>query len=193
MISDDLRHVESTTWEEVFRHWHEQEGLRKEWQEVARQKGWDSWHAWRGSWAEKIGAGERVWERYVVQDPLKTMPHFLVGPLPTWQNLFSEHEQLDVSFGLLAKRKLFKDNKKVQAIMTDFPQPTELIGLYTPDTRRIMLIEGHHRAAAIAYLSKSRKHIAFKYLPTIALTRINQEDQELLTKMLQEGTSRKIA
>lgn len=47
MEINGLRYEGETTWDDVFQSWQEREGTREDWQQVAKEKGWQSWTEWR--------------------------------------------------------------------------------------------------------------------------------------------------
>lgn len=51
---EGLRLESETTWNEVFQTWLEREGAREDWQQVAREKGWQSWEEWRDVMGKKF-------------------------------------------------------------------------------------------------------------------------------------------
>lgn len=187
-----LHFKEKTTWKEVWNLWQDREGKREEWQKLAKEKGWQSWEKWRDAWVSNIGLQNREWERYIVNDPLSVIPTCLVGPTTSWQNFFSDKKLLTHTFAELIEEKGFLDrgkNNKIQAIQKQFPVETEFIGIVLSE-ERIMIIEGHHRAAAITLAKKQGTPLEFTSLPTIALTCFDDADYPLLEDMLRRGSGK---
>jgi hypothetical protein len=185
-----LRLEGETTWDNIFQSWFEREGTKKGWQQVAKEKGWPSWEAWRGAWVSNFAAQERQWFRYTILNPLQTVPQFRVGPTQSWQNNFPETERNKHTFATLVERINYENNGKVRSILKNFPQPTEFIGIYLPD-KSIVDIEGHHRATALAVAAKQKKKLVFTHLPTIVLTAFKEGEEQLLEIMLEKGSARK--
>lgn len=176
-----------TTWDKVWQLWLEREGTREDWQEVAREKGWQSWEEWRAAWVGNFGAQTRRWLRYSIPNPLATVPKFRVGPTQSWQNNFPEDERNKHTFATLVDRVNYEQNGKVREILKNFPDPTEFIGIVMPN-KTIVDIEGHHRATALAIAAKQRKEINFRQSPAIAITPFEEGEEELLNTMLAKGS-----
>lgn len=182
-----LQYKKKTHWDKVFQLWEKHEGSQVSWQLVAREKGWESWKEWRGMWIKKINAQKREWFRYAILDPLKTVPRFRVGPSQSWQRNFLPTEQNQHTFATLIQRSPYEKNPKVQAILKSFPSPTEFIGICLPD-QTIVMIEGHHRATALALAAQHNLSIPFDPLPTLALTFFKEEEKKLLDLLLHKGS-----
>lgn len=178
-----LIYREATTWKSVFSVWKNQEGVREEWHRVAEEKGFASWSDWRGAAAQKINADKRKWDRFEVLSPNQSIPKFLIGPTKTWQAHFSENEKNIHNFKTLVSRISYQNNEKIQAIKHNFPTKTEFIGVVL-ENNVIVLLEGHHRATAVALAQKEKKPINFVNNPTIALTPISKDEEKLFKNIL---------
>ncbi len=175
------------SWSRVFAAWQKREGTQSDWQEVARKKGFKSWRTWRWVWLENIGASHRRWYRYRIDDPSKIVSQFLVGPTQSWQKYFPKHERLTHTFADLVNTSWHARDKELK--IKPIFGATEFIGVVRPDNK-IVLIEGHHRAAAVALAQKLSKKITFKVKPTIALTHFKKSDLKLLRRMLARGSTK---
>ena len=189
MEIDKLRYENKTTWDNVFQAWLKREGTKKNWQQLAKEKGWQSWQEWREAWVNNFAAQEREWLRYTISDPIQTVPRFRVGPTQSWQNNFPETERNKHTFATLVERVPYERNGNIRSILENFPEPTEFIGVYLPD-KSIVIIEGHHRATALAVAAKQRKDISFTQLPTVALTIFKENEEQLLEAMLKRGSTK---
>lgn len=189
MEIEGLRFEGETTWDNVWQAWLEREGTREDWQQVAREKGWQSWEEWRDAWVSNFNAKTRRWLRYTILNPLKAVPNFRVGPTQSWQKNFPEGERNKHTFATLVERVSYDTNGKVQRILENFPTPTEFIGIVMPD-KSIVDIEGHHRATALAIAAKDEKEMTFNPLPTIALTPFEVDEETLLDTMLARGSTK---
>lgn len=182
-----LRFEGEINWDNVWQLWFKREGARKEWQQVAKEKGWQSWKEWRDAWISNFNAQTRQWFRYTIINPLETVPYFLIGPTQSWQNNFPEDEHNKHTFATLIKRVNYDTNSKVQKIMKNFPDSTEFIGVIMPD-KSIIVIEGHHRATALAIIAQQKKEMFFQNLPTIVLTSFEEGEKTLRDTMLTKGS-----
>jgi len=175
-------------WEEIFKRWQESEGVMVEWQKIAQQKGWQTWEEWRGSWVKNFEAQNREWFRYVILDPVQTVPHFQIVPSPAWQINFSKDERNKHTFAELFEKVTFQYDK-VRGILNNFPEPTEFIGICLPN-KKIVLVEGHHRASALTLAKKEGRKINFNKLPTIALTFFKEGEEKIIDSLLARGTTK---
>jgi uncharacterized protein (DUF1015 family) len=71
--------------------------------------------------------------------------------------------------------------------MDDFPNPSQFIGVYVEDEDKIILYEGHHRAAAIALAEYKKIPLKLGTI-TIAITKVTSLPKEELDTMLDLGT-----
>lgn len=184
-----LRFVKEVNWKEVFAVWRAAEGTDPVWQEFARrEKGWDSWEAWRGYQAELFGAGEREWKLYEIVSPGEVVPKFRMGPFQGWQKHFEE-KNVDTFENLVReKTDWVAENIGVRSRLEQFPEPTQFIGVYLEDENVIVLYEGHHRAAAITLAAYQGKPIVFHTNPTIALTSVSGDARPFFDRLLEQGS-----
>lgn len=183
-----LTKIGKTSWENVFNTWQKNEGVREEWHEVARKKGWNTWLEWRSASADKINAAKREWYEYQINEPVKTVPGFKVGPFKSWQDHFPENEKNQHVFRHLLTQTSFVENKKVQEIVKHFPLKTELIGLVT-GRNNIVLLEGHHRATALT-IFEQQKIEKNNINVVIALTFLASDEEGVLDNILKKGTEK---
>lgn len=189
MTLNGLEFIEETTWQNVWENWMQAEGSDPNWHQVAKEKGFHTWEEWRDSWVQNFNAQTRTWTRYSIMDPFATVPNFKIGPTQAWQKNFPQSEQNQHTFQELIQNVNVDTNTKVQAILNNFPDQTEFIGIYLPD-KSIHLIEGHHRASAITIAAQKTQHIEFHQKPTIALTPFTFKELPILDEMLQKGSSK---
>jgi len=172
--------IEKTSWEKIFNNWYQREGKRKEWDKVAKNKGWKNWKEWRKNWVRPLNLKTRKWAIYKVTP--KEVSSFLIGPTQSWQKHFPFKEQLKKSFKDLTKIRSYKNNPKVRALLKSFPSKNNFIGIVMPN-KKIMLLEGHHRATALTLKPRQVKI-------EIALTKFTEKDTALLYKMLHLGSTK---
>lgn len=189
-----MKLIKNTTWQEVFKGWRNREASNPGWIRCATQiKGWPDWESWRKHSAKQIKADQREWQLYEFTDPLNEVPSMLVGPYSGWQSrfpkknvaTFEELVEIPEQFEKLSK------NENVQSIIKGLPFTTEFIGLINDDIDKIVCLEGHHRATAIALAKKLGKKIDFTNSKiTIALAHLPVDEVEIIDKVLKRGTSK---
>jgi len=189
-----MKYIKNTNWQEVFAGWRDREANNPGWIECATKiKGWPDWESWRSFTAQQIDAPNRDWKIYQFSDPMQEIPEMLIGPFSGWQSrvtnknktTFKELLEIPVQYEEWAK------HSGVLAMMNGMPFATELIGIVRKDLNKIVCLEGHHRATAIALAQKQEKKIDFSQTPiTIALTELAAGDSHLLDEVLKRGTSK---
>ncbi len=188
-----MNFVKNTTWEEVFGGWEKEEADNPDWIHCATEnKGWTDWKSWREFSASQIGADERSWQIFEFTDPINEVPEMLVGPYTGWQSRLPE-KNIGTFSDLLnvpEQYAFFSKHDKVISIMNDLPFLTELIGVRRNDTNKIVCLEGHHRAVAIALAKKKNRQIDFGREIKIALTHLQKNEVSIFDKMLQRGSSK---
>ncbi|MBF8281072.1 MAG: hypothetical protein HW383_845 [Candidatus Magasanikbacteria bacterium] len=190
--SNGMKFLKETNWNEVFSGWREREADDPGWKKVATQvKGWRDWESWRKNTASQLGAEKRKWQIFELTDPLNEIPAMLVGPYAGWQSRLPKKNEM--TFEDLAnipeQRKFFKNHSRVASMMKNFPSPTEMIGLVRQDNEKIICVEGHHRATAVAIAKKENQMINFHVPVRIALAKISASELSLLDKMLERGSA----
>lgn len=188
----DLTFIESTTWGDVFRGWKDREATDPGWIHCATEvKGWPDWDSWRHYTADAIGAQTREWKRYQFAEPLSHVPHLLMGPYGGWQNQLSEKNKLSFQelLDIPEHYARFQNHEIVQQMRKSLPFETEFIGLVREDTGDIVLIDGHHRACAIAFAACDGDDVDFADTRvTIALASIPVAETYIFDTMLSRGT-----
>lgn len=148
-----LKFIRPTTWEEIFQDWKQHEGSDPGWIHCATVlKGWPDWESWRRFTGEQIGAAGREWNLYEFTDPMREIPDMLVGPFTGWQSKLpapNRHTFADL-VRMPEQAVPLHAHGKVASLMANFPPSTTFFGLQLEGTQRIVCIEGHHRATAVA-------------------------------------------
>ncbi|MBM3205095.1 hypothetical protein FJZ48_03920 [Candidatus Uhrbacteria bacterium] len=186
--------IRPISWEEVFDGWRVREANNPAWIECATKiKGWPDWESWRSFIAKQFDAENRKWKIFQFENPLEEIPEMFIGPYSGWQSRVNNknHTTFKELLEIPGQFDEWGKHSGVLAIMKGLPFPTELIGIIRKDTDKIVCIEGHHRATAIALAKKQGQIIDFSETPvTIALTELATENCRLLDDVLQRGASK---
>ena len=75
-----LTHLGDLTWPDVFEIWRKNEADSEAWRTAYTARGFDSWAAWRMSYAEPLKLPTLSWALYQVDEPVATVPQFFGGP-----------------------------------------------------------------------------------------------------------------
>lgn len=187
---NNVRIVKDITWEEVFTAWRAAEGSDPMWQDFARkERGWDTWEEWRRFHTAPWKPQERNWKLYEITEPNIVIPEFRMGPFRGWQTHFEE--KLQHTFRDLVEKapEWVRSNAGIQNRLHDFPEVTQFMGAYLPSKNVIMLLEGHHRCAAITLAQLDGKPIVFGKNPLIAITVITPEDEMRFIELIEFDNS----
>ncbi len=190
---DNLIFVKNTTWQEVFEGWRSREGNDPGWINCATKvKGWPDWENWRQYTASQFQAEKREWKIYRIADANKVVPAMLVGPYTGWQkrlpakNVLSFAEMLETP----ANYESLSKNDKVLGMLKNWPASTQFIGVIRLDNNKIVCIEGHHRATAVALAMKNNQPLRLGEDITIVLCELALGEEKLLDEMLAKGSQR---
>jgi len=186
-----MKFVKDTTWAEVFEGWRKREASDPGWIHCATViKGWPDWESWRKFTASQIGAAELAWQVFEFTDPANEIPAMLIGPYTGWQSGFANKNQstFEDRLNIPAQFEYFSRHEKVASIMKNFPLDTELIGLVREDSGRIVCIEGHHRAMAVALAKRLGPKISFGGGVRIVLAKL--KDPAVLDRTLARGSTK---
>ena len=186
--------IRDTNWQKVFDGWRDREANNPGWVNCAVNiKGWSDWESWRAFTAEQFDAANREWKIFQFLDPIHEVPEMLIGPFSGWQARVENKNKTTFSqlLNIPSQFEEFSKHSGVLKILAGLPFSTELIGILRKDINKIVCLEGHHRATAIALAEKQGQQIDFsKSQITIALTELEINDCQLLDKMLLRGTSK---
>ncbi len=182
-----------TTWPETFENWRLREASDPGWIHCATQiKGWPDWDSWRSFTAEQIDAQNLEWNLFEFEEPMKEIPQMLLGPFQGWQNRMPTPNTGTFAdlIDLPSQMKYWSSLEKINSLIENFPQGTQLIGLIREDLNKIICLEGHHRATAITIADRIGQTINFNKPPQIALAKITGDIDSKLTNILERGTSK---
>lgn len=189
-----MEFIKDTTWQEIFEGWRKREASNPGWIRCAiKIKGWPDWESWRRHSAEQIQAEQRKWKLYKFTDPMNEVPAMLVGPYSGWQSRFPEKNVATFEDLLEIPKQFdeFSTHQGVLSIMDGLPFDTEFIGIIRDDINKIVCLEGHHRATAIALAKKLGKDIDFTNSRTmIALAHLPADEVQIIEEISKRGTSK---
>jgi len=188
-----MKFINDTTWEDVFAGWRDREATNPGWIRCANEKGWPDWESWRRFTASQIGADKREWKIFEFAEPVEEIPKMLLGPYSGWQSRVSKknsssfEDLLDIPEQL----EFFGKHEGVLSMLNGLPFTTEFIGLVREDSDKVVCIEGHHRATAIALAKRQGKQIDWSGAKiTIALARIPAAGCLLFDEVAKRGMSK---
>ena len=175
--------VKETTWDDMFVAWRDREADWG-WPEIAAERGFDSWDAWRLRYCKPLGLPDRPWTLYRVDDPLIFVPKMWVGAFRGWRKYFSEGDTR-LQFGELVQSPTLRENDKIVPMIANFPSPTTIIGLRLHED--VICVEGTHRCAALALMAADGKPVEAEL--TIAITDFSEDEQTLFDQVRTQGSA----
>ena len=188
-----MKFIKKTIWQDVFQSWKDSEADNLEWIHCATKiKGWPDWESWRNHTATQLNLQKRDWSLFEFDDPINEIPQMLIGPFSGWQSRFSKKNSASF-FDLVNSsrdQKQFKNYEKIASILDSQAFDANLIGIVREDVNKVVCIEGHHRAMALAIAQKEGIEINFKKPIRIALTKLPKKEIFLLDETLKRGSSK---
>jgi len=172
-----LKYLRPLEWEEVFDFWRKNEASQANWIKVYKERGFDSWDAWREKYIKPFKCDKAEWHFYELIDPEKNIPSFYGGPFKTWKKLYYK-EKKTLKFSELAKLPENQKNKDINSLANNFPEKTIIIGLAVG--KKVTIIEGMHRSCAIALLAKRKKKV--ESVVFIALAEYHEDNLPIVGK-----------
>ncbi len=140
--------------------------------------------------ATQLGLPDRTWTEYELTDPAADIPAMLIGPYSGWQSRFptpNAHTFADM-IAIPAQATEWSNQADIVELGNNFPSPTTMIGLRQPDGR-IVLIEGHHRATAVALAAAQHRPTIFGTV-TLHLADLRSDETTLLDRVLARGSTK---
>ncbi len=160
---NELKPLGRISWAKLWRAWEQREAKQPGWIRHYRQRGYPSWRAWRTKAYAKLRPGQRPWTLYAVSHPEQSVPTWFGGPFKGWRK---HYRGRPVTFRTLAGRRSIQTHGKILSLVRHFPPTTQLLGAVWRG--RIVVIEGMHRATAIALAARKKRRLTTKM--TIAIT-----------------------
>lgn len=142
-----LEFVKPLTWKDIFDKWRELEAWQKSWKKHLENRGFSSWDEWREAYAAPISSKNLAWFLYEIKNPLADSPLFYGTPTRSWIDKVYEGEITKQLKDVLYHPTIL-NNAKIKEIKNNFPAETMLTGIVWEN--KIILIEGMHRACALA-------------------------------------------
>lgn len=135
------------SWEEAFDIWRELEARQDSWKQHWTERGFNSWDEWRTAYVTPFHPETLSWGLFRIADPIRDLPSFYGTPTKAWIEKAYEGETTR-QLKDIAQLPVITENKKILDIKRGFPENTLLIGIIHDG--KIVLIEGMHRASALA-------------------------------------------
>lgn len=149
-----LKYLRPLKWRDIFDVWREGESHQKMWREHWQARGFSSWEEWRENYVAPLVPEELDWNLFEIKDPLQEFLLIYGTPTRGWIAKCYGGEttkQLKDVFS----HPIITNNKKIKEIAEDFPENTMLTGII--NDQRIVLVEGMHRACALAIMAREGK------------------------------------
>lgn len=143
-------------WEEVFLFWYEAEGKNPDWINLARERGFASWVDWRlKGYAERFQCADAKWGLYEIEQPGELVSTWYGGPFRTWIDRHYGGVKTK-TFGELANQEDVFNHPGIKAMVENYPNHSVVIALKLTNGRMVV-IEGSHRACALALMTKNNQ------------------------------------
>lgn len=183
--------IKNIDWPTVWQSWVASEVNNPGWIKTATEvKGWPTWEAWRGFTVQQLRLDQRQWKLMQVEQPFLEVPKFLVGPFSGWQQRLPKpnaHSFADLT-NIPEQYEEFTQHTKIGELQKHFPASTMFTGLFKP-SGEVVLIEGHHRALAIALAAHDGQEFPIANL-TIAIAELGTDESTLLDEVLKRGSTK---
>ncbi len=161
--TDNLHKIGIVSWPKLFRAWERREATSAGWIRLYRSRGFSSWREWRMTACKDLHPERRKWILYKVEHPEIVVPTWFGGPFRGWRKHYRGRA---VTFKTLVSRRSIRAHTYVLGLEKSFPRTTQLLGVRQKG--KIVVIEGMHRACAVALAAQSRKKLRTSL--TLALT-----------------------
>jgi len=165
-----MKQIKSIPWEEVKEQWKQSED-NELWRDFYQKKGFKTWEDWRWPRIKMLKLAERDWNLEESENTIEEVRAMFCDATTRWTDFYTRRS--DSTFKNLKDHPFFVNHKRVQSIRENFPNKSQLIGLRHKD--QIIVVDGHHRATAIAGMPDSN-HIEIQ----MALSEISDNEFDKL-------------
>jgi len=173
MNNQRIKLIRKCEWEEVFLSWYDNEGKNPHWNQLAKERNFASWADWRiKGYARRFECAEADWGLYEITNPTAIVLNWFGGPFRTWiEKCYAG--QKTKSFAELASMPEIADNSKIITMVENYPKDSIITALELNDGR-IFVIEGMHRACALAIMALSNKTFTDKLIFAIGKSNLSE-------------------
>lgn len=151
---ESLEYEGALEWRDIFSIWRANEAYQKDWQEHWLARGFESWDDWRENYIAPLEPEKHLWKIYRINDLAQDINLMYGVPSRGWQEKCYAGEMTKMIGDILA-HPIVAENDKVKSIINNFPYQTMLTGIVNEE--RIILVEGMHRALALAQMGDDNK------------------------------------
>ncbi|HLN18904.1 MAG TPA: hypothetical protein VK255_01910 [Patescibacteria group bacterium] len=142
-----IKFIRPISWPEIFAIWKEGEAHQQSWKKHWEERGFDSWEQWRKAYASPLEPEKLEWNLYKIGDPIEVFPEIYGVPSKSWVKKAYQGETTKKLKNIIDIPSV-KDHPKVIDLKKNFPAKTMFTGIVSGG--KIILIEGMHRACALA-------------------------------------------
>jgi hypothetical protein len=146
-----MNKLRDSNWAEVYGEWRKSEDSES-WKEFYEKKGFRSWEDWRWSRIKMFGLESRKWELFAPENAVEEVRSMFCDLATRWRDFCPVVEKSD--FLSLSKRDELKMHPKILGLRENFPEDSWLMGFKNND--RGIILDGHHRACALAGMEKDK-------------------------------------
>lgn len=153
-------------WRDIFSIWKSYEAYQKDWQKHWLERGFESWDDWRNNYIAPLEPEKHHWKIYRIKNANQDVPLIYAVPSRGWQEKCYAGQKTKMIKDILTHPTV-AENEKVKSMIENFPYQTMLTGIINKE--RVVLIEGMHRALALAQMKNIKGDVL------IALTQFEGE------------------
>jgi hypothetical protein len=160
-----VEYIQDISWEEIERQW--KAGEEPVWHDIYSKKGLKNWEEWRMGRANMMHLPERLWTLEKPENVIAEVRQMFCDASTVWSKFYEDRAESD--FGHLKDHTFFRTHPRVLAMRENFRSESPIIGL--KNQGKIIVIDGHHRATAIAGMDAGQSPQV-----TFALTELDESD-----------------